>query len=997
MVLVPHEAPDLLGRDREVDTLSRALGLAGAAARADSGDLPRAGQTLVLEGDAGVGKTRLLTEVAGRARSAGHRVLWGHCLDFADSLLPYLPFTEIVGRLLDQEAEVASTLLERHPALSVLAPGRRVLGPTAPHSHEAYDDRDRAEVFAAVHAALTTLASERPLLLVVEDLHWADQSTRDLLSYLFARPVSGPLTVLGSYRSEDLHRRHPLRAQLAQWGRLSGFGRMSLPPLADADVRELVRALHRSPMLERDVAAIVSRAEGNAFVVEELVEAAERPGGHHALPPDALPADLADLLLLRLDRLEPATRTMLRAASCAGRRVSHALLAAVVDLAPAELEEALRDAVDQNVLVQRGDSYAFRHALLAEAVHHDLLPGEKVRLHAAYVAALNQGALRGTAAELAMHARAAHDLPTAISAGIRAGDEAMAVGGPDDAATHFTAALELASRPGQELPPDTTWVELVRRTSEAVIATGHPARAMALVRDALDRGEALEPDDRVRLLLAWAWAALMSENAATPHAELEEALVLVGEEPSRTRTRVLSLLARCHLAETHTEEAARLAGEALAMAQRFDMARTAAEATTTLAAVDALGGDTDTAVRAMQGVVAGARDRGDLPAEMRGAYHLGHMYLERGDLVDAEEAFARARGVAVSLGQPWAPYGFDARLMRALALYLRGRWDDALEAASVAGETPPADPEALLTTVRMLVAAARGDASVLPSYDAGKGAWGREGMVAVNGGAAAIELYGQAGDLTAMWRVHDEVVESLSRLWVPSFQARLRLSGLVLGQLCAAAARASHAEQVELMARVPELEDATTAVVRRLESLGCCELGAESQAWLERSRAEALRLRWLAGAGEQDVLVEAWRSVVARFESFGHAFETARSRSRLAQVLSATGRSAEAHEHRDEARALARSLGAQPLLVELDAGVRPAPVTRSARPAGELTAREREILALVALGRSNGDIARQLFISTKTVSVHVSNILAKLGAAGRTEAAAIARRQGLLS
>ena len=176
--------------------------------------------------------------------------------------------------------------------------------------------------------------------------------------------------------------------------------------------------------------------------------------------------------------------------------------------------------------------------------------------------------------------------------------------------------------------------------------------------------------------------------------------------------------------------------------------------------------------------------------------------------------------------------------------------------------------------------------------------------------------------------------------------------------------------------------------------------GPEGRAWLRRVDAETLRVRWLAGdAGvveppPADSLVQTWRETVELFEAFGHVYELARSRTRLAAVLRSLGHTSEAREHADPARDVAHRLGADPLLTELRAaGV--APVRSEAGPS-PLTPREREILALVAQGRSNGEIGRRLFISTKTVSVHVSNILAKLGASGRTEASALARDRGLL-
>ena len=292
-----------------------------------------------------------------------------------------------------------------------------------------------------MHALLEAAAETGPLLVVVEDAHWADQSTRDILSFLFTRPFSRRVALVVSYRSDDLHRRHPLRRQVGEWARLPGVGRLQLEPLSDADVRRLVRRLHPEPLRESDLADVVARADGNAFFVEELVGALHYSGG-------AVPGDLADLLLVRVDRLDDQAREVVRIASVAGRQVGHELLAQVCDIAPAELDTALRTVVESNVLVPgTGSRYAFRHALLAEAVYDDLLPGERVRIHGRYAEVFRTGRLPGSSAELARHARLGQDHRTALLASIEAGDEAMRVGGPDEAAHHYRQALTLVIDP----------------------------------------------------------------------------------------------------------------------------------------------------------------------------------------------------------------------------------------------------------------------------------------------------------------------------------------------------------------------------------------------------------------------------------------------------------------------------------------------------------------------------------------------------------------------
>jgi DNA-binding CsgD family transcriptional regulator len=974
----------LVGRAAEIDELAALVRLPGGAGT-DAG----AGGVVLLSGDAGVGKTRVLDELRDQAERAGWRTLVGHCLDFGDSALPYLPFTEILGRLAQESPAFVTGLSDRHPAVRHLLPGQRLLfGQDGAEPEEV----ERTELFETVHAVFERLAESGPLLVVLEDLHWADQSTRDLLGFLFQRRFVGPVGVVASYRSDDLHRRHPLRASVAQWSRMPAVNRFQLGPLSDSSVRALARAIHDGDLAEADLKAIVTRAEGNAFFAEELVAATELGGS-------ALPDDLASLLMVRVDQLGEDARQVVRAASCAGRQVSHELLAAVVRLDAPRLDGALREAVDSNVLVPAGGSYSFRHALLGEAVYDDLLPGERVRIHAAYVDALCANVAVGTAAELARHARAAHDVLTAVKASIDAGDDAMAVGGPDDAARHYEVALELLGNPAHAHDglQDFDVVSLTVRAGSALTASGDPHRAISLVSDQLAcLGPEASATDRARLLMAIATAALMAGSDIDALALTTEALPLVGPDPTPLRARLLSVHAHANAARQRVDEAARWASEAVTLGEEVGLPRVVLDANTTLARLEERAGDPETSRRSFERIVAQARADGDLSAELRGLHHLGALHYELGRLDEAAEAYAVASERAVQAGRPWAPYGFDARVMSGIIAYVAGRWDEALEICDVTGESPPDNPEAALTAVALDVSAGRGDLAALGRLARVRSWWERDGFIAILSGAGAIDLYGDAGDVDAVLRIHDEVVTAVRDRWqVKTFMAQVRLGALVLGHLASHVSDLAAAERGDLVRRGDEL------LAEAREAMSCAEdrgreLGPEGKAWAARVEAEHLRLRWLAGVempSEEDLL-SAWEAAVAGFETFGHVFEAARSKARLAAVLRSLGRTADARRHADPAREVAHRLGAEPLLRELrEAGMSP---QRQEARAGALTPRELEILQLVAQGRSNGEIAKQLFISAKTVSVHVSNILAKLGASGRTEAAALARRRGLL-
>ena len=982
----PPRGP-LVGRAGELMRLAELVGLDGGESSTG----------VLLSGDAGVGKTRLLAAVRDRAESATWRVLVGHCLDLGNSAPPYLPFSEALGRFAAQEPVVADALAASRPAVGRLLPGaprqRPGEGPV-----EAWTT-DRSDLFESVHAALEQLARSAPVLLLIEDVHWADRSTREMLSFLFTRSLAADVTVVATYRSDDLHRRHPLRAVVAEWARLPAVSRLHLDPLEPRDIRVLVQALQPTPLPEQRVRDIIARSEGNAFFTEELVAAADR--GDRALP-----VDLADLLLVRLDQLDEQARQVVRAAAVAGRQVSHRLLERVVGIDSTALDRGLRAAVDGNVLVAVGaNGYAFRHALLTEAIYDDLLPGEKVRLHRAYSTALGSTA-EGPAAELARHARAAHDMVTAARSSVRAGDEAMALGGPDEAARHYETALELLADPATKsevagrgedrVDP----VALAVRASGALSAAGHVLRAVALVQDQLHQLPAdAEPRQRAELLRALAGAAAFADVGLDVLQLTQEALSLVpAEPPTRLRAQLVSAYAWANADRHRDEDASRWLAEAHQLAETLGLPDIATDASTTMARIQDRAGDPESSRLLLERTIETARAAGEFAGEIRGLYNLAGLAYESGRLCEAYDIYRRTAARAAEHGRPWAPYGIDARAMAALVAYALGKWDEAVEIVDVSGQSPPGMAEAVLAAVRLIVAAGRGDDLMLPLVADIRPWWERDGMITVLTAGAAIDLYGDRGDIEVALATHDDAVAQVTEMWQrPWFEARIRLSGLLIGQLAGQVATTPSQQRADVVRRAQALAEAAAqavdAVLPRRASLGL-----ESRAWQARVVAEHARLRWLAGddAPDPEELVAVWRESVDVFDELGHVFEAARSRARLAAVLQAVGDSGGAAAQVALAREVGERLGAAPLLRELRL-LGPHAPSRERLPRDlVLTAREHEVLELVAAGRSNKEIAQRLYISAKTVSVHVSNILAKLGASGRTEAAALARASGLL-
>jgi DNA-binding NarL/FixJ family response regulator len=995
MNAVPAPLTPFIGRARELAALGRVLDAAiGGAA-----------SSVLLSADAGVGKTRLLGELATRASDLGLLTVVGHCVDLGDAGLPYLPFSEVFGRLAVERPDLAETVRADYAAIGRLLPAHRTTAAPV-----VVDDRiEQAALFEAVLGTFTAIAEHEPVLLIVEDIHWADQATRDLLGFLFTRMLTQRVAIVASYRSDDVYRRHPLRAAVAEWVRLPHVEAVALPVLDRHELSALVRSASAEPITQRSLVKIIDRAEGNAFFAEELLAASA-----HSADPDQLPAQLADLLLVRVDRLSENARQVVRTAAVAGRAVVHDLLAAVVDLDVSTLDAALREAIEAHLLESRpGSRYRFRHALLAEAVYDDLLPGERVRLHAAFARAL-VGSPYGTAAELARHARESLDLATALQASIQAGQEAMNVAAPQEAMMHFEVALELAPSLQASVAVDSTW--LVVAAAEAASAAGHQLRALNLIRDALAQlSDGADSSERLPLMLALSTYALVNEAEAESYAVSADALRLVpAEPPSALRARLAAVHARSAMALGHDHDAVRWCLHAMSLADQLEQPEVAADAQTTLAVLERRAGDPDEAADRLRLVIGQAREAGDIATELRSHYNLGTLHYDQGALPDALTAFRVGVERARVSGRQWAAFGMDARLLIGLVQYEQGDWDQSLRTVRYDGERPPPQAEAGLLAVAMSVRAGRGDLDALDLVARVRPFWRRDGMLAVLCAGAAIDLYSFAGRPLEGVALLDQIVDELTGLWqVDWFLGQIRLSALAIAGLADEVAHAPQAGRAALRDAGADLISAARTSSTEGMPVGR-RLGVEAIAWLARAEAEWGRLRWLAGdfgAGsppdadgstiDPRDLTELWRAAVDGF-SYGAVYEQARSRARLAEVLRASGEPREAAEQAALAREVARRLQAEPLLAtlralgstrsrQIDAG-RPGGPVPSGGP-DSLTARERDVVALIVEGRSNREIARQLFISEKTVSVHVSNLLAKLGVRSRAEAAALIRRR----
>jgi class 3 adenylate cyclase len=492
--------PVLVGRERELTDLEDALLTA----------LGGEGRLMLLAGDAGMGKTRLATELAERARGIGAVALSGGCSE-ADLALPYLPFLEAIGNYIAQ-ADVED--LRRRLGGSAEELGR--LFPRLGRAPVEVGDPAQAKLrfFEAILHLLEVIAADSGLLLVVEDLHRADASTRELLDYLARRVLAARVLVLGTYRAEDVSRKHPLLANVRGWRRSGLAQLLELKPLDAESVTRMLEAIFDDPDGAGAGDFLHERCEGNPFVLEEFLKECldrgdiywtEQGWERRELTDFRLPETVRETILLRLDRLELDQVRMLRAASVLGGSFQDSTLIAVAGQDLATIQEALRTCVQQQLVQEQvgtGGTYRFRHSLTREAVYEDLVSTERQEYHrrAADVLRARPDA---SAVELANHLFAAGLPEEAVPLCLEAARHAQETWALLDAADHYETALPHVRDPLQR-------AEVLERLGRCLTHVDRPRAASAAERNLQEAvsildaaGEAVAAA-RVRVALALA-------------------------------------------------------------------------------------------------------------------------------------------------------------------------------------------------------------------------------------------------------------------------------------------------------------------------------------------------------------------------------------------------------------------------------------------------------------------------------------------------------------
>ncbi|MGH3158174.1 MAG: helix-turn-helix transcriptional regulator, partial [Streptosporangiaceae bacterium] len=793
---------------------------------------------------------------------------------------------------------------------------------------------------------------------------------------------------------------HPLRPVVAELLRLPNVTPVDLGPLAPAALAEHIGTLaelsRRGTLDASELITILERAEGNAYYAEELLAASA--GG------EELPASLAALLMTRVEQLSATAQQALRAAAVGGRRVDDELVMAASGLSAPEYEEAIREAVAHQLLATDGhEGFAFRHALLREAIYADLLPGERTRLHATLAGLLADekrlDAAPGSAAELAHHCLASHDIAGAFAASVRAGKEAERLAAPAEAHRHYDQALALWDR--VDTPEKLAGMNrprLALKSASNAAASGDVPRAVhQLRRVSAVLDDTYEPDLVCRIRERLAFYFVQVESIAEAAEAARGAIdAMPADPPSWERARAMATYANVLLA-TDDEQAEDQAECALEVARAAGAPWVEADALVTLGLVSERSGHLDEMFERLADAHKLASQAKVLGVELRAAFHLARARLERGDLTEASTIAHQGFSRAESSGLARAPYGTDLQYMHYLAHYGDGDWDHAQELADGFSIRVTTNAEAELSAMALFIDVARGhDAAIAERRRWLEPLWPN----------AEFAEYTSRGLLAehALW--HGDTATALAEIGA-ALQAEadeskdygppvIRLAAIGLSARADRAQRAratgdQAAAQAEIDAASELIEAARTGAAHKRRPKAV--LGLEGRAWLARAEAEWRRVNG-------DGTPESWQTVLTAFDH-GFVYEAARARWRLAEVLAEIGRREDAQEEWDKAVEVADRLDAAPLRAALDdlgrrarLGHGPA-ANRSPGKLAGLTSRERDVLRLILAGRSNREIGAALFIAPKTASVHVSNILAKLGAASRTEAAAIAHDAGL--
>jgi DNA-binding CsgD family transcriptional regulator/tetratricopeptide (TPR) repeat protein len=989
-------SPEFVGRGPELGALLDAL------ERATDGSFG----TVFLDGESGVGKSRLLQELERAAVERGACVLAGDCVALAEGELPYAPIrSPLRGLTRELDADTLDAVLgpargELARLVPELAGGMAV----APPESAVGEPLAQSHLFELLLGVFARLAETTPVVLAVEDIHWADRSTLNFLAFLISTARRERLLLVCTYRTDAVHREHPLRAFLAQQHRPRSVERVHLDAFTPVELGAQLHGILGSPPEAGLVKRLFERTEGNAFFTEELL-AASGDGAD-------LPASLRDALLLRIEVLPDDAQQVLRVAAAHGRFVPDRLLAAVCELPEPELHEAVRAAVAHHVLVQRDqDTYAFRHALVHETLAADLLPGERTNLHLALAQVLERDPSLVSrdgraAAELYRHWLGAQRLEEALAAAVRAGIEAEQIYAFAEASGHFQSALELwgrtkdaAGQAGMDRGA------LDARAARSAHLGGDGPQALLLIRAAIDEVDAQSEPYRAAVLRErlGRYLFLASGDTAGALNAYQQAIdLLPASKPRAELARVHAALGQMLMLRGQTVESQGHCEQAIAVAKQVGARAEEAHALNTLGVNLVVRGDRSTGIAHLREALRMTEELGDIDS-------LGRAYANLSDALDEDGQFARSVEIALE-GADRAQqlgihdYQFLLRGEAAARAFKMGQLDETARLTESALDIKPSLARLAQTTARARVEIQRGrlaDAEQLVAA-ANEDTSGPMGSHWIEpAGSANVQLELLRGDPVKARRLGEQTLERAADHETVAFTARLYALTARAGALLAERARAARDDQAAT--------DATgriEALVARIRHL------LEPQHWLGSPPAETLAYAELTATECRRAAGKArasdWAAVAGRWTEIGLPLDEAYARLREAECHLLEGERNRAEDALAVGVRITRDCGATWLHEQLQALARrgrlplpdddstdEAPVADQVEGLG-LTERELAVLELVARGMTNREIGEHLFMAEKTASVHVSRILAKLDVSSRVEAATAAQRLGIV-
>ncbi len=957
---------------------------------------------VLVGGEAGIGKTRLVAAVAGRYEDLA--VLAGSCLGYADGGLPLAPVLSAL-RSWAPAPDGAPTAPDGVPP--------PVGPPWAGESRAAADTLDRVWAYGTIAAAIDRIAAERPVVLVVDDVHWADRTTLEFLDYLVSRSDRQRLALIATYRDNEAQR-PDLGRWLGEMIRGRGAVDLHLDPLAPADAAAVVRELLPDRIQPELAGELHRRSGGNPYLLELLAQT-DGPG------PGSMPAGLTQALLARWHELPDGAADLLTLLAVLGRPVLPDTLAAVVDrqggdparvdgaavqAADRAIDRAIEEAIDEGircgVIAAHPDgTVGFRHPLIGEIVVGTLPPGRRRRYHRAIAAAFAElpglpAALR--ASDLALHHAAAGNDAETLRWSVRSADHAVAAHGFAEAFAHLAVAVDRWDAVAEpERIAGTSQPEILLRAIHVGVMSGHTHDLLPLARKAMTAVDPVEEPVRAGGIRAHLFRMLslavqdpLVEQAARESFRLTEGSV--GSE----RAHALGLQALFTGMAGRADEAIATADAAVSMARDAGDPAVLARCLVLRGSGRVLLGLPGAHADLVEGMAI-ARSAGEL-LELAGTHAWRAIEQSRaGDHDGAIDTLLAGwqdcRASGLDRGLAFHLLTYAVRLLRE-----RGRWE---EADGVLQELRAADPSGVtLLKVRLAEAqllAARGRTEEAHRVLDAAGDLGRTpflDFVAPDHHLAPVEV--------ATWegRPGDALAKSLTALDAISEQdcgGRLLAAGVRAAADIAVAARdrgdATGARRAERA--VEQLSDARARL--RIDPFDpAAPTGWEPSAYRATWEAEVARLE--ASADQ----IDRWLAAENLWRDRGFGPDAAYAGVRAGEALIAAGRVRDAAAPLRRAHGIAARIGAAPLAEAAASAARaahipldePVPVVDDAvpRPLDRLTRREREVLALIAAGRTNTEIGRDLFITATTASVHVSNILRKLQVPDRYAAAALANR-----